>query len=177
MVMEERVDQQQGPAFGAVSDSLGELPHAFHHPGFLRSVSPNWSITTLRSADNIPSIPKLTLSMDAEDSPWGGVWSRDPRVARNRANAVLIRRAFKVKLQCQSCWDSCRIRRYASLYLPQTENCQIYHIMEQLLRSFYRQQTKISPKPNRCRSYPTVTTRSTHTAKSRSSDNKARGSR
>ena len=79
--MEQSDDHQQGQAFGvdggAASKSLGGLPHAFNnHPGFLRSISPNWSIATLRSTDNIPSTPKITMTMDAEDSPWGGVWSR-----------------------------------------------------------------------------------------------------
>ena len=58
---------------GAASETLGELPHAFHDPRRrLGAASPQWSIATLRSADNIPSISKEQLAMEAEDSPWGG---------------------------------------------------------------------------------------------------------
>ena len=37
-----------------------------------RPLSPQWSITTLRSLDISSNIPKLSTAMDAEDSPWGG---------------------------------------------------------------------------------------------------------
>lgn len=74
-------DRQQDHGFGndgAASDRLGELlPHAFHDPGKrLRAASPQWSIATLRSADNTPSISKEQLAMEAEDSPWGGSSAR-----------------------------------------------------------------------------------------------------
>ena len=59
---------------GAASETLGKLPHALHDPSKrrFRAASPQWSIATLRSADNIPSISKEQLVMEAEDSPWGG---------------------------------------------------------------------------------------------------------
>ena len=41
-----------------------------------RSISPPWSITTVRSLDisfHIPQVAEV-IGMDAEDSPWGGLW-------------------------------------------------------------------------------------------------------
>lgn len=90
-------------ADGAASDMLGGLPPTLHDPRLLRPVSPNWSITTLRSTDNIPStIPKALVTMDAEDSPWGGACNPDLVTAGYDANQTLSRRTFSVKLPCES---------------------------------------------------------------------------
>ena len=83
-------------------DLLGELPHAnaLHDQRLIRSPSPQWSIKTLRSADNIPPALGSAVTMDAEDSPWGGA-SHVSRCQDIRANSGnMIRRTVKVKPQC-----------------------------------------------------------------------------
>lgn len=43
-----------------------------HQRPFARPPSPQWSIATIKSLDISSNIPKI-LTMDAEDSPWGGM--------------------------------------------------------------------------------------------------------
>lgn len=65
---------------------------------------PRCSTDTLRSLDISHNIPNIVLSMDAEDSPWGGMFfnsSELPNCKHNKATDY-PRCAFAVKLQRKS---------------------------------------------------------------------------